>query len=110
MRKGTIFGRDCCMQGSPYTLLVFKEEFDEDLAAFMDEQLTRFRDENIFDIENYLRIAWAMCRTFDYNIPNYERWLEEFDDSVFDIRKGQDAFVVIFSAIEAELFCEKTDE
>lgn len=103
MIRGDIFGRTVEMQGSPYTMLVFKREFDENLQAFMTEAYSR---ENI-DVEEFLRIAWAMAKTYDDEVRDYESWLLEFDADLFDLREGQEAFSVIVSAIEAELFRNK---
>lgn len=103
MFRGNIYGRECDMQGSPYTLLVFKEEFGDDLPTF----LIRSYAKDTIDIEEFLRIAWSMCRTYSDDIPNYERWLEEFDDELFTLAEGKATFAVIDSAINAELFREE---
>lgn len=103
MFRGNIYGRECEMQGSPYTLLVFKQEFEEDLPSFIVRSYAR----DYIDIEEFLRIAWAMCKTYSDDISNYERWLEEFDDDAFDITEGKSAFDVIDAAINAEMFRQK---
>lgn len=91
------------MQGSPYTLLLFKQEFEEDLPSFL---VKAYAGESV-DIECLLRIAWAMCRTYSDDILDYERWLEGFPADLFDITEGKAAFDVIDAAINAELFRQK---
>ena len=104
MYRGKIFGREVEMQGSPYTLLVFKNEFEEDLSQHVD-RLQRQLKENEVDIEGYLRVAWAMARTYDDKVDYYDRWLEEFPDEFDFTADGRlETFSVIVSAMNAELF------
>lgn len=103
MQRGVIFGRTVEMQGSPYTLLVFKREFGENLTSFI---VDAYKQEEA-DIECFLRIAWAMAKTYNEDITDYERWLEEFDADAFNLAEGQAAFGVITSAVNAELFRER---
>ena len=103
MFKGRIYNRECEMQGGPYTLLVFKEEFDLDLPSYLIDLYNK----QIPDMEGFLKVAWAMCKTCNDDIPYYEHWLEDFDNDTFDIREGSGTVAVIDSAINAELFCER---
>lgn len=90
------------MQGSPVTLLLFKEEFSEDLPAFLMEIYKK----DPLDIEDFLRVAWAMTATYDKATVHYAEWLETLADD-FDLREGTEAVLVISSAIQAELFRQR---
>ena len=99
MKRGTIFGRVVEMQGSPLTLLIYKNEFDGDLFADLVAAMT----EEPPDMEAFMRFAWAMAKTRDDGTSDYEHWLEEFPPE-FTLAEGQAALSVIISATEAELF------
>lgn len=100
MRRAVIWGREVEMQGSPFTFLVFREEFGGDLAAFL---VATYKKETP-ETEDYLRIAWSMARTHDPAIPAYADWLKGFGE--FSLR-GDSPIGVIDSAIAAELFCRR---
>lgn len=99
MRRGKIFGRDVEMQGSPLTLLIYKREFEGDLFADLVEAMSG----ETYDMEAFMRFAWAMAKTRNDEIADYEHWLEEFP-AEFSLLEGQAALGVILSAADAELF------
>ena len=72
MRRVSIFGQDVELQGSPYTFLVFREEFGGDLGEFMADAYAKPRPQT----EDFLRIAWAMAKTRDDDVPRYADWLK----------------------------------
>ena len=103
MRRGTIWGREVCMQGGPLSYLVYKREFDGDLAL---DLLDAYRSGQA-TVETFLRFAWTMARTYDKSVSPYEIWLTEFDLEGFSV--AESPVGVIDSAISAELFrLEKT--
>ncbi len=101
------------MQGSPYTLLVYKQAFGGDLmkdlvgaysseAASADEDLDE-AGSSVPEMSTFLQVAWAMARTHSDDIPDYPDWLRAFDPKEFSLGDGA-ALEVIDSAVAAELF------
>ena len=101
MRKVRIFGRPLVVNGSPYTLLVWREQFGGDLFAHIGAMA---KDPDSVSIEDYLRIVWAMCRTVSDDVSAYDEWLREFGSDGFSYEEGVDAVSVMDSAVAAELF------
>ena len=115
MRRETIFGREVCLQGSPLTLLIYRQEFsgdsdahDGNLGAQLADLLqTEERDgETVFFVNliGILRIAWALAKTYDKRTPNFEAWLEDFDESAFNMADGDELSRIVDDVITAELF------
>ncbi|MBQ2680450.1 MAG: hypothetical protein IJF97_00785 [Eggerthellaceae bacterium] len=100
MRTVEILGRRLELQGSPYTLLVFREEFGGDLFAHLNDVA---RSETV-DIEGYLRVIWAMNATVTDKAGCYAEWLRAFDAGEFSIEEGVGCVPVMDSAIAAEMF------
>ena len=98
MVRGTIWGREVEMQGSPLTYLHYKREFGGDLGSDLSEVYAAGRA----DAETMLRFAWAMARTHDASVSPYEDWLSEFDPEEFSALESPVG--VIDSAVCAELF------
>ena len=98
MIRGTIWGREVTMQGSPLTYLHYKREFGGDLG----EDLVSAYSKGVADVETMLRFAWAMAKTHDPSISSYEGWLSEFDPEEFSAL--QPPVGVVDSAVCAELF------
>lgn len=99
MKRCVIWGREVELQGSPLTLLVFKKEFDCDLAVHLSSSYKK----DILDIEDFLKVAWAMAKTYSDEVDPYEDWLSQFDPGCFSLTEIP--IEVISSAINAELFC-----
>ena len=97
MRRAALYGRSVAMQGSPYTLLVYRAAFGGDLLADLVEA---YRDD-VPDTTTLLQAAWAMCRTLDDGVADFPEWLREFDPMAFALDDA-DALGVIDSAIAAE--------
>ena len=98
MRRGTIWGREVCMQGGPLSYLVYKREFGGDLAL----DLLEVYKKGEATVEEFLRFAWTMAKTYDDSVSPYETWLTEFDLEGFSV--AESPVGVIDSAISAELF------
>lgn len=98
MIRGTIWGREVEMQGSPLTYLHYKREFGGDLGADLAAAYSR----GTSDAEEMLRFAWAMAKTHDPSISGYEGWLSEFNPEGFSAL--QSPVGVVDSAVVAELF------
>lgn len=98
MLRGTIWGREVEMQGSPLTYLHYKREFGGDLGA----DLVAAYSKGSADAETMLRFAWAMAKTNDTSTLPYEDWLAEFDPEEFSVL--QSPVGVVDSAVVAELF------
>lgn len=98
MIRGTIWGREVEMQGSPLTYLHYKREFGGDLGV----DLANVYSQGSADTETMLRFAWAMAKTHDTSTSPYEGWLSEFDLGEFSAL--QSPVGVVDSAICAELF------
>lgn len=98
MVRGTIWGREIEMQGSPLTYLHYRREFGGDLGA----DLVAAYSKGSADAETMLRFAWAMAKTHDPSTSPYEGWLSEFDPEEFSAL--QSPVGVVDSAVCAELF------
>lgn len=98
MQRGIIWGREVKMQGGPLSYLVYKREFDGDLAL----DLLAVYQRGEATVEEFLRFAWTMARTYDPEVSPYEAWLAEFDLEEFSVVDSPVG--VIDSAINAELF------
>lgn len=99
MKRCRFWGRDVELQGSPLTLLIFKKEFGCDLAAHLSSSYKK----EVLDIEDFLKIAWAMAKTCNEGTEQYEKWLAQFNSRFFTL--SEIPIEVISSAINAELFC-----
>jgi hypothetical protein len=100
MRRGILFGRDVQMAGSPLALLYFREEFDTSLPSYISE----IYKHKPLDCEEFLRVAWALAKVCDKDIPSYEEWLDEFPDEAFSLLGSGECISVIDSVIAAEMF------
>lgn len=98
------------------TFLIFHQEFrgdpdahDGNLAAQLtDIYRTEERDGETAFFVNYLgflRVAWALARTYDKRTPNFPEWLGDFPEEAFNLKEGGDEMVeVIDRIIEREIF------
>ena len=69
MYRGTIWGREVCMQGGPLSYLVYKREFGGDLALDLLEAYKGGKAA----VETFLRFAWCMARTYDASVSPPQR-------------------------------------
>ena len=116
MRREIIFGRPVCLQGSPLTLLIYQQEFSGDLAAHDGDFAAQLSDllrteeqdgEPVFFVNylGFLRIAWAMARTYDKKVPNFQEWLGDFPEEAFHLTDGGDELVAAINRIiDKEIF------
>lgn len=115
MRRETIFGRKVCLQGSPLTYWVYHQEFRGDSDAhdgnlggqLADLLITEERDgETVFFVNTLglLRVAWALAKTYDKRTPQFEAWLEDFDESAFNMADGDELSRIVDDVVTAELF------
>lgn len=74
MRRTNLFGRDVKLQGSPWTLLEYREAFGGDLTY----DFSRSHNDQEIDVEFFMRAAWAMAKTYDNETSEYITWLYEF--------------------------------
>lgn len=101
------------MQGSPYTLLVYRQAFGGDLMTDLvgaygqsDAEENEPPGSIVPEVSTFLQVAWAMARTHSDEVPDYPDWLRSFDPREFSL--GDNASLeVIDSAIAAELFCQR---
>lgn len=118
MRRETIFGREVCLQGSPLTLLIFRQEFGGDadahdgnlgaqLADLVNVEERDGSTDYYINILGLLRVAWALARTYDKKIPNFEAWLADFDEAAFNLADGDELSRIIDDVITAEIFVQE---
>ena len=108
MYRGNVYGRDLCMCGSPYALLVFKREFGENLPEIARHVQKRFAETEEIDVISLLGMCWAMCKSYDdYNTPGFMQWYEDFGfengEIPDDISEAVIALDQIWSAVDQEL-------
>lgn len=111
MKRAVIFGRPVDMQGSPMTLLYYRNEFgvEADLYSDYAKACSEYAD-----ITTILQIAWSMAKTVDpLKVPDFVSWVGEFDASKFSLA-GLDAkgswVSEVIEAFNAELFRDLTTE
>lgn len=107
------------MQGSPYTLLVYKRAFDGDLMQDLVSAYGQAEYDDLSDTDHdgaltpelstFLQIAWAMAHTYSDDVPEYPDWLRSFDPREFSLGDSS-TLEVIDSAIAAELFRQRQTE
>lgn len=102
MIRAVVFGRELRMQGSPYTLIVYRREFDGDLL----QSVVGAYQETPPDMTTLMQVAWAMCKTHDEGTSGFVEWIKEFDVGRFTLGDPE-TIGVIDSAINAELFREQ---
>ena len=100
MQRASVWGRDIQMQGSPWTLVVYREEFGGDLLSDVVEAFKR----EPMSLDDFLRFCWAMCRTCDDDVPGFEEWCRSFPEFDLSDGKGSAFASVVVSAMNAELF------
>lgn len=100
MRKATVYGREIVMQGSPYTFIVFQNEFQSDLM----QAILAAYETTPPKMGYLLKIAWAMAKTHSDDVEPFKDWIKNFDKGVFSLDETPAAVEVIDSAIYAELF------
>lgn len=94
-----VFGRRLRLQGSPLTLLVYEEEFGEELTQGLAKA---YEGAEFVPVGAQMKFVWALCKTADDDVRGFEDWLREFPDEAFSLAGG--TLGVIDSAIHAELF------
>lgn len=103
MKQVTIFGSVVKMQGSPMTLLYYRNEFGTDLYSDYAKGC-----EEYFDVSSMLQIAWSMAKTVDpVAVPDFVSWVSEFDVSKFTLKglgETNSWTSGVIEAFNAELF------
>ena len=100
MQRAHVWGRDIEMQGSPWTLVIYREEFGGDLLS---DVVSAFKGETL-ELADFLRFCWAMCRTADDSVPGFQEWCAGFPEFDLSDGKGSVFASVVVSAMNAELF------
>ena len=100
MLRARIWGREVRMQGSPWTFVEYRRAFGGDLLS--DFMAASKKDP--IELDDYLKVAWALARTADQSEPGFDEWCGSFPD--FSLSEGEGAaFVsVVDLAVLAELF------
>lgn len=112
MRKIDIFGKGVFLQGSPLTLLYYRNEFGTDLFRDFNAAMPR-NDEDTYDVTLVLQCAWAMARTAEPKTPQFVAWMESFSGDGFTLSGAAHDGGWIPGVIEgaiAELFRERPTE
>ena len=100
MQRARIWGRDIEMQGSPWTFVVYKRAFGGDLLS---DIIAASRKDPI-ELDDYLKVCWAMCRTCSERIAEFGQWCGEFPEFTLADGEGAAFVSVVDSAVVAELF------
>lgn len=100
MLRAQLFGREVEMQGSPWTFVVYHREFGGDLLA----DIVAAEQKNPVELHDFLKFAWAMCRTCNDQVAGFKEWCNSFEEFTLSDGEGSAFVSVVNSAIEAELF------
>lgn len=83
-----ISGKKVRFKATGGTMLRYKEQFGREYLADCAELARLEKSKNISDLDltPFYRIAWALAKTADPEIPELLDWLDEFDAfPIFDI-------------------------
>ena len=64
----------------------FNRDFIKDLVNLqgkLNDKVEKGKEFEAVDLDIFEKIAWCMAKTADDNVPNIEKWLDEFE--TFDI-------------------------
>lgn len=100
MIRARIWGRELEMQGSPWTLVVYRRAFGGDLIIDFLEASKK----DLAELDEFLKVAWALCRTASDEVAEFDRWCGEFPDFTLADGEGAAFASVVTSAVMAELF------
>ena len=100
MVEARVWGRDIEMQGSPWTFVVYKRAFGGDLLS----DIIAASKKDPLELDDYLKVCWAMCRTRSDEVAEFGRWCGEFPDFTMADGEGAAFVSVVDSAVMAELF------
>lgn len=85
-----IGGHEVKMKSTAGTMMRYRNNFNRDfikdlinLQTKLSEKVENGTELEAIDLDIFEKIAWCMAKTADDNIPNIERWLDEFE--TFDI-------------------------
>ncbi len=86
-----IGGREIKMKSTAGTMLRYRNNFNRDFIKDLISLQTKLSENadnqfNAVDLGIFEKIAWCMAKTADDNIPDIERWLDQFD--TFDIMQA----------------------
>lgn len=104
MQRARIWGREVEMQGSPWTFLVYRRAFGGDLLS----DIIAAEKKNPYELDDFLRFAWALCATRDEGTEPFREWCNSFEE--FTLAEGEGAaFVsVVQNVLAAEMFRGRT--
>lgn len=100
MQRADIWGRTIEMQGSPWTLVVYHDAFGGDLLS---DYIAACKKDPL-ELVDFLKVAWAMCRTHSDDAGDFEEWCFSFPAFTVDEGEGAAFVSVVDSAVMAELF------
>lgn len=83
-----IGGHEIKMKSTAGTITRYRNAFNRDFMKdliHMQEKLTENQDAGVdnIDLSLFEKLAWAMAKTADDNVPELEKWLDQF--APFDI-------------------------
>lgn len=85
-----IGGKEVRLKSTAGTMMRYRNNFNRDfikdlvsLQGKLVNKLENGAEFEAFDLDMFEKIAWCMAKTYDDNIPNIEKWLDEFE--TFDI-------------------------
>ena len=100
MVPARIWGRDIEMQGSPWTFVLYKRAFGGDLLS----DFLAATKKDPLELDDYLKVCWAMCRTRSDEVADFGQWCNGFPDFTLADGEGAAFVSVVDSAVVAELF------
>lgn len=100
MQRARIWGREVEMQGSPWTFVVYRRAFGGDLLC----DFLAASQKDPLELDDYLKVAWAMARTCSAEVADFEEWCGGFPDFTLADGEGAAFVSVVDSAVVAELF------
>lgn len=104
MQRARIWGREVEMQGSPWTFLVYRREFGGDLFSDM----IAAEKKNPYELDDFLRFAWALCATCSDETPPFREWCSSFEEFTLADGEGSAFVSVVRNVLAAELFRHRT--
>lgn len=104
MQRARIWGREVEMQGSPWTFLVYRRAFGGDLLS----DLIAAEGKDPYELDDFLKFAWAMCATRDDSTPPMREWCDSFEGFTLADGEGAAFVSVVQNVLAAEMFRDRT--
>ncbi len=79
MKKIKLGDKDVAIMATPFTPYIYKKNFGQSFTGDLLKLQSMGEDISNFDDVNTLQLIWAMAKTADNNLEDFESWLKELN-------------------------------